>query len=260
MLRTFQKIVNAYHNARLDASQIILAPVMLRKITGGQQKSLKVRPGAILPVQSPGDIQLLQKGAEGFNILAGLLQEEQVNQRLAETYVGVFDAAITNLQDSKERRTAAEINAIQSLSGNIFGLDAKIFQVALSRSLTKIWQLYQDFGPEEMFFRVTGEEQPRIATKREIARNYDIRAAGTPANTNRAIMTQSLERIMQVLMSNPIALQSGQFDLGVLMQRWLQTVDSNLAREIIRPAEQSAAVQTINNAANILDPNGGGLI
>lgn len=135
MLRSYQKIVNAFHNARLNAASLTLSPVILQRRTAGNMKvRAKFRPGAIINVQDPGDVQIMQKAGEGLGILSGLLQEEQVNQRLAETYVGVFDAALTNVQQSKERRTAAEVQAITNLSGNIFGLDAKIFSTSLSRS------------------------------------------------------------------------------------------------------------------------------
>lgn len=255
MLRSYQKIVNAFHNARLDAAQIVLAPVLLRRQTAGNTNlSVKMRPGAVIPVQRENEITMLQKAPEGLSILQGLLQEEQVNQRLAEAYVGVFDSSLTNLQESRERRTAAEVNAIQNLSGNIFGLDAKIFSTSLSRSFTKIWQLYQDLGPEETFFRVTGEEIPRTARKREIAKNYDIRAAGTPANTNRAFQIQNLERVMQVVLQ-PLLLESGRIDFPKIFEQWLQLVDNNLAKQIIRPPEEAAAAQTIMQAAQ--DPETG---
>lgn len=258
MLRSYQKIVNAFHNARLDAAQIVLAPVMLKRITAGNMKSaIKWRPGAVIPVTNPGDVQIMQKAGEGLGILNGLLQEEQVNQRLAEAYVGVFDAALTNIQQSKERRTAAEIQAITNLSGNIFGLDARIFTTAMSKSFTKIWQLYQDLGPDEVFFRVTGEQMPRIARKSEISKNYDIRAAGTPANTNRSFQIQSLERVMQVML-NPLVLQSGRIDFGTIFDSWLQLVDYNLAKRVIRPPEEAAAVQRILQASQTLQAQQGG--
>jgi len=162
--------------------------------------------------------------------------------------VGVFDATLTNLAQQKERRTAAEVNAIQSLSASIFGLDAKIFQVALSKSLTKVWQLYMDFGPKEMFFRVQGEEFPRVAKRSEIVRNFDIRASGTPANTNRALQLGNLERVMQVVLQ-PTILQSGRIDFAELIRKWIQLVDVNLANAIVRSAEDSATAQTVMQAA-----------
>lgn len=248
MLKTFQRLVNAYHNARIDASQIVLAPVLLARLTGGNlKKAIQWRPGSIIPVQSTQDVLPLQ---HDLSILGALLQEEQVNQRLAETYVGVFDATLTNLSQSRERRTAAEVNAIQSISGSIFGLDAKIFQVAMSRSFTKVWQLYVDFGPKEVYFRVQNEEFPRVARKAEIGRNFDIRASGTPANTNRALQLGNMERIMQIVF-NPVVLQSGRIDFAELIRQMVNLIDPKIANTIIRAPEEANAVQQVLSAAQM---------
>ena len=248
MLRPLQKIVSAYHNARIDAAQIVLAPVLLMRVSGGNyRKSIKWQPGSVIPVGNTTDVVPL---TQNLAILNGLLQEEQTNQRLAETYVGVFDATLTNLQQRGERRTAAEVNAIQGISSNIFGLDAKIFQVALSKSFTKIWQLFVDLGPTELFFRVTGEELPKIARKHEIVRSYDIRAAGTPANTNRSFQIAALERIMSSPLTLPLV-QAGKVDGAELFRQWVTLVDYNVAKRIIMSPEQSANAQLIAQAGAI---------
>jgi hypothetical protein len=239
MLLPFQKIVNAYHNARLDASQIVLSPVMKMRLSGGvNQKSINWHPGGVIPLQNMEDLQPI---VHDIRILTQLLVEEQSNRRQAETYVGTFDATLNNLTESRERRTAAEVNAIQQISGNIFGLDAKLFIESIARSFTKIWQLYEDLGPEELFFRVQGEQKPRIARKSEISRRYDIRAAGSPANTNRAFLVSNVERILPLLL-NPAIVNTGTIDVAEVI---------NYIVRVIRPPEQAAAIQTILQAAQI---------
>jgi len=247
MLRSFQRLVNSYHNARIDASQLLLAPVFQRRATAGNySKSFKFRPGAVMPVQNVGDFSQIQTD---LRPLSGLIAEEQSNRRDAETYVGVFDSSLTNISNSSERRTATEVNAVQGLSSSIFGLDAKIFQVAFSRSLTKLWKLQMDFGEAELTFRVLGEELPVQVARFEIDKDYDIVASGTPSNTNRVLQLNTLQQAMQVVMSNPLILQSGRIDFAKLTERWLQLLDNNIAKEVIRPAEEAAAVQQLMQAA-----------
>lgn len=248
MLRPFQKVVSAYHNARIDAAQIVLAPVLLMRVSGGNyKKSIKWQPGSIIPVGSTQDVLPL---TQNLAILNGLLQEEQTNQRLAEAYIGTFDATLTNLQQRAERRTAAEVNAIQGISANIFGLDAKIFQVALSKSFTKIWQLYVDLGPSELFFRVTGEQLPKLARKHEISRSYDIKAAGTPANTNRSFQIASLERVMASPLTLPL-MQAGRLDGAELFREWVSVVDNKLGKRVIRSPQEGANAKMIADAGAI---------
>lgn len=247
MLKTFQRLVNAYHNMRIDAGQIMLAPVLTARLTGGNLKrTIKYHPGAIIPVQNPNDVQPL---VHDMRILGQLLQEEQVNQRLAEAYVGVFDATLTNLQESRERRTAAEVNAIQGLSSNIFGLDAKIFQVAFSKVINQIWSIWLELGPAATYMRVMNEE-PIEVRKADIGKNFDISASGTPANTNRSFQIATLERAMQVLFT-PVVLESGLIDIAELVNQWLSHLDRNVARSVVRSPEDATAVQQIRQAGGI---------
>lgn len=246
MLADAQKMASAYHNMRIDAGQILLSPVVKCKGDAqGNTPALDWRPGGKISVRSPTDVEPM---IHDLRVLAQMLQEEQVANRLAEDYIGTFDATLSNLNESRERRTATEVQAIQTVAGNIFGLDAKLFATQLGRTFTQIWQLYEEFGPEEIFFRVAGEAKPRLAKKSEICKNYDISAAGTPANTQRSVMLTNIERIMPVLLNGQIA-ASGTVDVAELVRAWVSLVNLNLAKKIIRPPEEAAAVQQVLQAA-----------
>ncbi len=249
MLASFQQIENEFHNARLNASQILLSPVFRMRVNGSNyQQSVNWRPGGIIPLANVDDIAPL---THDLRILAQLIQEEQLNQRLAETYIGTFDATLTSLEQSRERRTAAEINAVTSISSSIFGLDARIFQDSFSRSLNKIWNLWLEMGPEETFQRVRNKENPlKKVKKADIGRNYDIRAAGTPANTNRSFQISNVERAMQLLLQ-PQIMSSGVVDLVELIRIWMQLLDLNLADRVLRSPDEAAAVQEIVKAAQV---------
>lgn len=245
LLFDLQKLVNAQHNARLDAGQILLSPAMqVRNSAVSMEQLVKWRPGAIYPVTQVGDIAPI---AHDLRLLGELLREEQVTQRLAESYIGTFDATINQLQQSTERRTAAEVNAITQLASNVFGLDARMFQFNMGRSLSKVWDLYVEFGPPELHFRIMGEERPRLARKRDIARRFDIKPAGTPASTNRAVMLANAERAIGLILQDT----SGRFDGGELVRHWLQLLDINLANKVVRDQDEQAAAQIVNQAAGI---------
>ena len=244
LVKSFQQIANGFHNARIDAAQIMLAPVLQYRALGGEDfaKSVEWRPGALIPVQQIGDLAPIP---QDLRILSALLVEEQAQQRLAETYVGVFDATLTQMGSSSERRTATEVSAIQSLSGSIFGLDARIFQESFGRSVRKIWDIFMDLGPQEVFVRLMNQEVPIAVRKSEISRGFDITPSGTPSNTNKQLQLNILQQAMQVILGNPLLIQSGRFDFTKIIERWLQVIDFNLAREIVRPAEEGALVQQL---------------
>jgi hypothetical protein len=243
LLSDLAKLVNAFHNARVDAAQIVLAPVLQRVTTGSDYgQRIQWRPGAIIPTRAQGDISPI---VHDLRILTGLLQEEQHNQRIAEGFIGTFDATINQLNQPTERRTAAEVNAITQLAQNVFGLDARMFQVSMGRSFKKIWKLWQEFGPTEIFFRVTNERQPQLALKSEMDHDFDIAPAGTPSSTNKAFLLSNMERILQIIITD----QSGRFDSGALLEKYFQLIDLNLAKTIVRSPEQTAAAQAVQQAA-----------
>lgn len=246
LLSELQKLVNAFHNARVDAAQIVLAPVLQRRASSADYaQRVQWRPGAMIPVQQVGDIAPIQ---HDLRILTGLLVEEQQNQRVAETFIGTFDATINQLNQPTERRTAAEVNAITSLAQNVFGLDARIFQTSMARSFRKIWKLWREYGPKEVFFRVTGEQQPRLARKEELDKEYDITPAGTPTSTNKSFLLANMERILSIVIND----QSGRFDIGALLEAYFKLIDYNLAKSIIRDPEQTNAAQLVQQAAAAL--------
>jgi hypothetical protein len=247
MVLSFQKIASAMYNARIDASSILLAPAFKVRVTAGNyQKSVNWRPGGMIPVTHADDLQPI---VHDLRLLSALLQEQQVGQAMGEDYVGTFDATIGRLQDQNapERRTATEVNAVQNVAASVFGLDAKLFTEALSDSFQKIWNLYEEWGDEEIFFRVQGEEKPRVAKKSEITRNYDIRAAGTPANTAKNIMLQNYQSVLQLALQDG----SGILNLPLILQSWLKLIDPVLAAQAIRPPEEIKQVQAIQQAASI---------
>jgi len=250
MVMSFQKIASAMYNARIDASTILLAPAFTSRVTAGNyQKSVNWRPGGVTPVTHSDDLQPI---VHDLRILGALLQEQQVGVAIGEDYVGTFDATIGRLQDQDgpERRTATEVNAVQNVAASVFGLDAKLFTEAMSDSFTKIWNLYEEWGDAELFFRVQGEQKPQIAKKSEIAGNYDIRAAGTPANTVKNVMLQNYQSVLQLALQD----QSGLLDLPKIIQSWLKLIDPVLAGQALRSPEELAQVQAIQQAAAIADP------
>lgn len=242
MLSVFQKQVNRLHNARLDAIQIVLAPMFtVRSVTGQVPRNVRFRPGQFIPVAADGDFKPVPMDVTS---LYQFLQEENYTKNLAEQYIGVFDASILN-QQANERRTATEVEAVNAQVANVFTGDAKLFQTSFARSIHKLWKLWREFGEDDVYFRATGEEQPRMMKKWEIDLDFDIEPSGTPANTNKAL---ALSRAREAL-NLALADQSGVIDKSELWKNYFELTDRNLAKRVVRGPEAAAAVQIIMQAA-----------
>lgn len=245
LLSVFQKQVNRLHNARLDAIQIVLSPMFtVRSVGGNINRNIRFRPGQFVPVQAPDDFLPVPHDVSS---LYQFLQEENYTKTLAEQYVGVFDSSITNALSPAERRTATEVESINASITNVFGQDATLFQTSFAKSINKLWKLWVEFGPPEEYFRVTGEEQPRLARKHEIAFDYDIEPAGTPANTNKALALSRAREMIQLFAPD----QTGLINKHYLYKNYFDLTDRELSKLIVRNETEAAAVQQVLQAAQI---------
>jgi hypothetical protein len=239
----FQATVNKLHNARLDAVQITLAPMFQMRAPAGEvNRNIKFMPGAIIPVQAVGDLAPIVMDTKP---IIQLMQEENLTKALAEQYVGIFDPSVM-AQNAVERRTATEVEATMQQTQAVFGQDAALFQDAMQKVHKQLWHLILEFDREEVYFRVTGEEQPRLAKKHEIAYDYDIVPAGTPANTSKQLAMARTREAMQLFLQD----QTGLINKSELIKSYFDVLDRNLGKLIIRPPEEAAAIQAVMQAMN----------
>lgn len=254
LVAVFQAHVNKFHNARLDALQITLSPMFqVRSSSGEQQRNIKFMPGTLVPVSQVGDIAPLPVDTRG--IIASL-NEENLTKGLAEQYVGIFDPSVM-AQQSVERRTATEVEAVIQQTQAIFGQDAELLQDSMAQVHRQLWMLIQEFGPEEEYFRVTGEDKPRLAKKHELAQDYDIVPAGTPGNTSKALATARAREALQLFGQDT----SGLIRREELYSWYFSSIDPKLAKRLVRPPDQAALVQQMmqivaqNNEENGVPPS-----
>lgn len=238
LLSTFQAQSNKQHNSRLDAMQILLAPMLQMRATAMDAKrNIRFMPGTVIPVQTVGDIAPIQ---QDVSVLLQSFQEENYVRQLAEQYVGIFDPTVL-AQNAPERRTAAEVDAVTSRSQSVFGQDATLFQVSMKKVHEQLWELEREFGPQQLVYRVTGEQLPRLASKAEIDENFDLVPSGTPANTSKQLAVSRAREAIQMFWPD----QSGTIDKNALAKYYFSVMDRNMGNLIVRPPEQAAAIQQL---------------
>lgn len=251
LLYDLQRELNADHNNRRDLAQLLLNPPIEYEMTGMDPDSMpEWAPGVLFPVVRKGSVGPMQ-----FDLrpLTQLLAQENQTQRIAESFIGTFDATITNLSAGRERRTASEVNAITQLAANVFGLDARMFQKAFGRTLSNLWAIWLDLGDEQMYFRATGEQKPQIMKKSEVGKHFDIKPAGTPSSTNRGFMLSNMQQVIPLAAQDP----TGRIDFGELLSSYIQLLDPKLSEKIVRTQEQATAAQRVIQAAQVLGDQAG---
>jgi hypothetical protein len=140
------------------------------------------------------------------------------------------------------------VEAITSQISTIFGGDAALFQTGMTKVHTQLWRLWQEFGPEEEYMRVAGNSEPIKITKEEIDDDYDIVPSGTPANTSQALNLARAREMLQIFAAD----QTGIIDKHELYKYYVDLMDSNLSKIMIRSPEETAAMQQVMAAAQQL--------
>jgi len=213
---------------------------------------LKFLPGEMIPMKQQGDIQPINFGAD-----TSLFQEreELLLRNFMEAYVGSPDLALTSLQGQQSQsKTATEIATIQELSQVSLSYHATIVQQRMQRVHGQVWDLWNQFGPDEFFFRLTGENPVRL-TKYEMQGNFDIIPRGSVGTTNpileeqRALnrLTVAAQIVKPVIDNDPEA--RFQIDMVELARDWFQKSDLLLSEKVLRriPEEERREILARRN-------------
>jgi hypothetical protein len=250
LLSDLQMETNKLRNARLDAIDIQLAPVFLVRSTGNYTRTLRWAPGTGFPVQHPEDVRPLVQDLRNIQMYTA---EENDTRVLAEDFIGIFDATLGGPTGGD--RTATEIEAVQAQISGVFSLDATLWQKGWRDVHGMVFHLWLELGDKKTFIRVAGTDGPVQVLKHEINRNFDIRPAGTPSSTNKAMELARAREAMQIFW-NPMSIQTGLIDMQKLAGWYLSSQDHNRAQTIVRSPEQAAEQQTILQAAQMINQGG----
>lgn len=243
MLSPLARSVDRLHNARLDAISVQLAPTFKwRAPSGMPPRAFQWGPGRVFPVTELSDFEAVQVDTSN---LTAYTQEEYQTRQYAEDYAGLFDSSLMSPLRPQERRTATEVQLVAQTMQGSFSLDAKLFQKSMSCVYRLIWDLFLEFGPPNLFYRVQNEEMPLTLRKSDISYNFDIIPAGTPANTHRLLELAQIKEAMQFFMQD----ESGVIDRAELFRRYLELLNWNLSRRIINSPEEQRHNQILMQAA-----------
>lgn len=253
MLEALQREINAQHNSRIDRMSITNAPCFQMPAVGNfKARTLQLAPGKILETPLGATITPLFQDRGAF---PEMLTEENLIRSIGENYIGVFDAAITSPTSNTQARTATEIQAISQYTAATSTLDAILFQLAMRKLHTMIWQLWQEFGPEEIAIKVAStdpnstEDETLVVKKADIAGQYTLVPTGTVANTNRAIEIGHAREAMGAFVND----LSGFINPYELRKWYFNLLDYRAARRILNPPQQAQELVTLRNAAAALE-------
>jgi hypothetical protein len=98
------------------------------------------------------------------------------------------------------------------------------------------FKCFQRFGPDEIFFRVTGNANPMTFTKGSADESFDIMISYDVLNTDPATQEQKLQQVVALTQMD----RNGRINMDALLDVAASSIDPVLADNILQPAQQAA--------------------
>ena len=208
LLRGIQNQVKVERDSRIDRNSIATLPPILHPI--GQAPN-DWGPGRMIPYRRKGDLDFAP--APTYN--SGSVEIEQTLEKIADKLVGLDEG--TQMSNAR----------LQFLTNK--------FLKHVSDVLSMAFKCFQRFGPDSVFFRVTGVPDSMQMTKGDPNENYDITVSYDVLNTDPETQEQKIEAFKALTQLD----QSGRINLDSLLEVAASAIDPVLSDSILQPAQEA---------------------
>lgn len=175
LIYDLQVEITAQHNAKIDNMAIQNSKSFIyRDGSVRNPDKWRFRPGAMLSARRPEDVVPITHQIMDFSFNA----EEENLRAWAEEYVGTPDFGISNINQRVERRTATEIEQIQSSTGAVAESALELFQESMRRTHRQTLFLWAQYGDPQVLVRVNGGESQIVFVRYDLYQDYDLVPTG----------------------------------------------------------------------------------
>lgn len=208
VLRGIQHQVKVERDSRIDRNSIATFPPIMHPVGNAPQDW---GPGRYIPYRRKGEFEF--GPIPSYN--PGSVEMESTMERQADALVGLdFNDPI-----SQTRR--------QFLVDKYLAHCAEVLRMA--------YRCYQRFGPDEIFFRVTGSPDAQVFNKGNPDENFDLIISYDVLNTDPKAQENKLNQIVSLTQLD----RNGRIDVNRLLDVVASSIDPVLADAILQPAEQA---------------------
>lgn len=220
LLRGIQNQVKVERDSRIDRNSLATLPPILHPV--GQAPS-DWGPGRMIPYRRKGDLDFAP--IPQYN--TGSMEMEQTLTGLADRLVGL---------DENSRISAVRQ---QFLVDKFLSHTAEVLRMA--------FRCFQRFGPDEVFFRVTGIPDPQVFNKGNPDENFDILINFDVQNTDPETVKNKLQQFSQLIPLNV----NNRMNMDGFLDIAAQEIDPIMADAILQPVE-TAQQQVIKDVTDDL--------
>jgi len=209
LLRGIQNQVKVERDSRIDRNSLSTLPPLLHPIG---QAPTDWGPGRRIPYRRKDDYHFAD--VPGYNAGSVELEDTMLNQ--ADRLVGLDETS----QISQVRK--------QFLADKFLQHNADVIKMC--------FKCFQRFGPDEIFFQVTGVPDSLQMTKGDPNENFDITINYDVLNNDPEKQEAKLQQLVNLTQMDA----SGRINMQGLLDAMVNAIDPVLADAILQPAEDSA--------------------
>ena len=220
VLRGIQNQVKVERDSRIDRNSLATLPPILHPVG---QAPTDWGPGRMIPYRRKGDLDFAPTPA--YN--TGSLEMERTQLDLADRLVGLDETSSI----SQVRK--------QFLVDKFLSHTAEVLRMA--------YKCFQRFGPDEVFFRVTGIPDPQVLNKGNPDENFDILINFDVQNTDPETVQAKLQQFVALNQLNA----NGRMNVDNLLDIAAASIDPIMADAVLEPV-QAAQQQVVKDVTDDL--------
>ena len=224
LLRSYQLAVKTEMDARRDRASLSTVPPV-EYLVGRRPE--KLGPGTQVPVRRRGEVGFM----EIPKFSPASTQVEMELRALANKVTG---------------RATSELDAVEA--GVMRQGLVNNWLTGWKEVMKLVWSLQRSYGGQEVWFRVTGNEQGAQIVMDETGELYDFEITWDVMNADSEKVLKKLETVGQVLAQYD---RSGQAQYDEHLTVFLEAVDPNLASKLIAPAQEATNKEVLETSSDL---------
>jgi hypothetical protein len=197
LVAPFEASLSKLWNEKHDCMTLYNRPLFRTSREIPNAANLQFHPGQILPY----DIQPVQHQQPPMSF-----DQEMVSTRMvAEQRVAMPDFGMGQAINTRDRKTATEINALGEMMGNATDLRMRVFRKSLARLYSMCWKILLQFSKDDLQY--VFDEAGYILNKDALVGQYAIAPTGSADGVSRTYMFQKAVTRMQMFANDPFIKQ-----------------------------------------------------
>jgi len=244
LLDDLEAEMTAAERAKINRMAIANCPTLKYKPNRHiNPSSWKFFPGVMFPTVDPtGDVVPLEFSPLDVSF------DSHIQQLAvwAEQRLGSADYSLSQQGNLSEPRTKYEIQSIQSQARQSLSMRGTLCKLAYDEMWGEFFDLWHSMGPDEVYVKVTGGDEPIKLTKEDLQGQFLIQCAGQIGSSDPVMEAQKAQnRIILLAQLAPLVEPQYKINLGELVMDWLEKDDIRLMKRVVteRTPEEVAQIQ-----------------